>query len=106
MATETHEPEETTQEISENLLVGLSMLGGLGITMMVVAAGIGVVVSDVDSGLIGLTVLVGAALLVAGIGGWVIAVRPYAHFDDINVPMDTGHHHHDEDHDEEDEHSH
>jgi len=105
VATETHNSEETKQEISESLLVGLSMLGGLGITMMVVAAGIGVVVSDVDSGLIGLTVLVGAALLVAAIGGWVIAVRPYENFDDINVPMDTGHHH-DDDHHEEDEHSH
>ncbi|MCA9912506.1 MAG: hypothetical protein KC496_04140 [Anaerolineae bacterium] len=106
MATETHNTEETKQEISENLLIGLSMLGGSGIVLMVIAAGIGVVVADVDSGLVGLIVLIGAALLVAGIGGWVIAVRPYEHFDDINVPMDTGHHHHEEEHDEEDEHSH
>ncbi len=97
MATETQDPQETTQESNQNLLVGLSMLGGLGITIMVVAAAIGVVVTDVDSGVVGLSVLVGAALLVASIGGWIIAERPHEHFDDINVPQYTGHHH-DEEH--------
>jgi len=99
VATETHEPQETTQESNQNLLVGLSMLGGAGIVTMVVAAGIGVVMPDADGGVIGIIVMAGAALLVAGIGGWVIAERPYANFDDINVPMDTGHHH-EEDHDD------
>ncbi|MEM9951203.1 MAG: hypothetical protein AAF846_06380 [Chloroflexota bacterium] len=92
---------QTTEQTSnESVLTILSMLGGLGITTMVVAAGIGVVWENADSGLIGLFVMAGFGLLVAGVGGWVIVERPYEDFDDINQPNYHGHHHDDEHHNE------
>ncbi|MGJ3238270.1 MAG: hypothetical protein ACFE0Q_06150 [Anaerolineae bacterium] len=90
--------QENNEQNNENTLTILAMVGGLGITMMLVAAGIGVVWENADSGLIGLIVLIGAGLLVAAIGGWVIVVRPHEHIDDINQPMYHGHHHDDDDH--------
>lgn len=87
------------------VLTILSMIGGLGITTMVVAAGIGVVWENADSGLIGMFVMGGLALLVASIGGWVIVERPHENFDDINQPMYHGHHH-DDHHDDDSDNDH
>ena len=93
---------ENTQEVQENqpsetTKTGMAMLGGLGVTLMMVGAGIGVVLPDVDSQIIGLIVLLGAGLLGVAVAGWVISVRPHEHFDDINVPIYHGHHHEDGD---------
>lgn len=103
MATETQETQEQTNEVSQSLLIGLSMLGGIGITLMVVAAGVGVVQAEADAGQVGTYVLLGAGLLVMAIAGWFVAVQPHKNFDDINVPLYTGHHHdeHEDDHSEE-----
>lgn len=101
MATETHETQEEQPQVSQGLVVGLSMLGGIGITLMVGAAAVGVVNAEADAGQIGIIVLLGAGLLVMAIAGWVAAVQPHKHFDDINVPQYTGHHgdeHHDDAH--------
>jgi hypothetical protein len=84
---------ETKAEVSSNVLYGLAMLGGLGLTFMIVAAGIGVVLPEVDSAFVGMIVALGFGLLVTSIGGWVIATRPFEHFDDITVPQYHGHHH-------------
>lgn len=92
-----HENQATKQEPSEGTLMGLAMIGGLGITLMVLAAGIGVVLPNADSGLAGLVTLVGLGLLITGVGGWVIVVRPYENFDDITIPA-PDEHHHDEEH--------
>lgn len=94
---------ETKPQVSENVLYGLAMIGGLGLTFMILAAGIGVVSPEIDSGLVGLFVVLGFALIVASVGGWMIATRPFEHFDDINVPQYHGHHHeeaHEEVHEE------
>jgi ABC-type nickel/cobalt efflux system permease component RcnA len=93
-------PETETTKASESTLTILAMLGGLGIVAMVVAAGIGVVLPEIDSGLVSLIVLAGAGFLVTSIGGWVIATRPYENFDDITVAQYHGHHH-EEHHEEE-----
>ena len=91
---------ETKPAVSQNVLYGLAMIGGLGLTLMIVAAGIGVLNLDgFDNSIIGLFVGLGFGLLVASIGGWVIAVRPHENFDDITVAQYHGHHH--EEHHEE-----
>jgi hypothetical protein len=87
------ETQETKEESREGVLTGIALIGGLGITMMVLAAGIGVVLPDADSAFAGLITLIGLGLLVTSIGGWVILVRPYENFDDISIPLDEGHHH-------------
>lgn len=97
--------ENETKTVSQNVLYGLAMIGGIGMTLMIVAAGIGVVSPDIDNlaGLVGLGVTLGLGLLIASIGGWVIATRPFEHFDDITVPNYHGHHHeeaHEEHHEE------
>lgn len=97
MASE-QETQNTTESNNEGALTILAMLAGLGITIMVVAAGYGVVMENADSGIIGLFTLAGAGLLVAGIAGWVIVVRPHENIDDITVANYHGHHHDDDDH--------
>lgn len=76
---------------------GLAMIGGLGITIIMVALGIGVInganASPQTSQTIGLLLVAGGGLLVVAIGAWLAAVRPFEHFDDINQPLeDEGHH--------------
>lgn len=85
--------QETKPAVSQNVLYGLAMVGGVGMTLMIVAAGIGVVLPDADSSLVALFVVLGVGLLIASVGGWVIATRPYENFDDITVPQYHGHHH-------------
>ena len=97
MATETHDtpeaPAKETKEQEDLLLTWLSALGGGGIVVMMIAAAIGVINPQIDSGLIGLIVLGGAAALLMAIAGWTITVQPYKNFDDINQPLYGGHQH-------------
>lgn len=109
MASET-QPQETQQAkpvLDNTLLINLSAIGGVGITLIVIALGIGVVGGEaVDSRVVGMGVLAGILLLVFAIVAWTGYVQPYKHFDDINQPLDDGHGHghgHDE-HAEHDEH--
>lgn len=99
MASDTQEPQET-QQPNEGLLTGLSMIGGIGITLIVVALAYGVVIETADSGLIGMLVLGGFGALVIAIGGWVAVTQPHRNFDDINQPMYHGHHHADDESDD------
>lgn len=81
---------------------GLALTAGAGLILMILALGIGVVQgASANGSLIGLLFAGGLLLLVAGVGAWAAVVRPFANFDDINVPKDSGHHGHDE-HAEED----
>lgn len=85
------EHSENTQPAS--LTYGLAFIAGGGLTLMVVAAGVGVVQGEnATSGLVSVLFGVGAAALLIGIIAWFAVVQPHKHFDDINVPMDTGHH--------------
>jgi hypothetical protein len=99
VATETtHEVQDVPQPqaASKSVLTGIAMIGGLGITLMMLALGIGVVLPDAPSDIIGLVVALGVGLLITSIAGWIIATRPYEHFDDITVPQYHGHHHEEE----------
>lgn len=78
----------------------LSMLGGLGLTVIIVGLIIGVVDPAGNSSAIGLLVLTGFACLLGAILGWIAVGQPHKHFDDINVPQYHGDHHeaHHDDH--------
>jgi hypothetical protein len=90
---EIHEP----QGPSQGLLTGLAMIGGLGITLVVLALGLGAAgVLPAEDNTVGLGVLLGLLLLVFAIGGWLISVQPFRHFDDIDVPAPDEHHGHDD----------
>ncbi|MEL7434280.1 MAG: hypothetical protein AAFN11_10075 [Chloroflexota bacterium] len=99
MASENEAQTSVEETANETTLMLLSMLGGVGIFAMVIALGVGVVWADADSELIGLVVMIGAALLAVSVGGWVIVTRPYENFDDITVANYHGHHHDDDHHD-------
>lgn len=71
---------------------GLALTAGAGLILMILALGFGVVQSDANSTVIGITFAGGLLLLITGIGGWLAVTKPFAHFDDINLPKYTGHH--------------
>lgn len=80
-------------EDNKPLPLGLAFITGIGLTLMVISAAIGVVSGDaVDAGALSLLFALGAAALIAGILAWFLVVRPDTHFDDINEPMYHGHH--------------
>lgn len=85
------------------LQLGLSFCAGAGLTLMMVAVGIGVVQGEgADGGLLGILFVIGVGLLAAGIIAWFAVTQPHTHFDDINDPLYHGHdHEHDEHHTEE-----
>lgn len=88
-----------TTNPSPSLLTGLAMVGGAGviITVLVLALGAAGVLSAED-GTIRIGILLGLMLLVVGVGGWVIAVQPYRHFDDITIAAPDDHAHAADDH--------
>lgn len=72
------------------------MLGGVGMTLMMLGASIGVIYgSALDAAAthsLGLAIVIGLVLLVLAIGLWLGWVRPFERFDDINVPAEAEHH--------------
>jgi len=95
--TEHEHTDETREQPSQLTLINLSMVGGLGITMMIIAATIGVIggatLDEQSTNLIGLAVVAGLLLLIVAIGFWAGLVRPFEEFDDINVPAEADPHH-------------
>lgn len=92
----------TTNDQSNSLSIGMAFIAGIGLTLMVVAAGVGVVQGEAaSSSLLGLMFAGGLVMLISGIVAWFVIVQPHHHFDDINVPEYTGHGHGDEHHAEE-----
>jgi hypothetical protein len=86
-----------------NLIVGLAMTGGLGILLIMVGFLLGVFDPNLSSSVVGLLVLAGLLFLVVAIATWAAVVRPFDHFDDINVAQYHGHEHeHHDDHAHED----
>lgn len=82
-----------------NLVVGLAMTGGLGILLVMVGFLIGVFDPNVSSSVVGILVLAGILTLIGAIAAWAAVVRPFDHFDDINVAQYHGHEHeHHDDH--------
>lgn len=83
---------QETPQVSESVTLGLSGLGGLGITIMIVAAGVGVIDPSIDSDLIGFWVVMGLFMLIGAIVAWFFVVQPHKNFDDINQPLVEEHH--------------
>lgn len=77
-------------------MYSLAMAGGLGMTMMIMAASIGVIYgTQLDAAAthnIGLLLVSGLLLLILAIGFWLGWVRPFENFDDINIPAEPEHH--------------
>ena len=85
-----------TRQPSKFTLYCLAMVGGLGITLMIVATMVGVIFGldlDADSThTLGLMLVSGLILLAIATGFWLGWVRPFERFDDINVPAEPEHH--------------
>ena len=95
--------ERVTEERSANVtqpsrltLYGLAMVGGLGLTMMMLGASIGVIYGTALDGeathSLGLMIVGGLLLLILAIAFWLGWVRPFERFDDINIPAEPEHH--------------
>lgn len=87
---------KTVQKISRTgnpVEFGLALATGVGLFAMISALGWGVVAGvNADSNAVGMLFIVGLLTFIAGAIGWFAVAQPQKHFDDINVPMDTGHH--------------
>ncbi len=84
---------EKNFKTSHPFTFGLSMVAGIGVIVMILALGVGVIQPEANSYVIGMAILIGLALLVIGVGGWIGLTRPFAHFDDINQPAESDHGH-------------
>ena len=84
------------QQPSRLTQYGLAMVGGGGMTLLILGASIGVIYGanlDAESThSLGLMLVVGFFLLILAIGFWLGWVRPFERFDDINVPAEPEHH--------------
>ncbi len=82
-----------TDYSQKSIALGLAFVAGVGLTLMMLALGWGVVGgAEANGDAVGLMLAIGAALLVGGLITWIAVVQPHKNFDDINVPMYTGHH--------------
>ena len=81
---------------SKLTLYGLAMVGGLGLTLMMLGASIGVIYGtalDAEAThSLGLMIVGGLLLLALAIGFWLGWVRPFKRFDEINIPAEPEHH--------------
>lgn len=73
--------------------VALAFLIGVGFALMALAGLLGAGQGDLaDSTSYGLLFWLGVFTLAMGIVLWLVIVRPWTQFDDINQPKDSGHH--------------
>ncbi len=97
---------KVSEKISYNhspIVLGVSLVAGLGVIMMILALGFGVVQGEAaDSTVIGLLLVGGAIVFILGAGSWFAITQPQKHFDNISIPMEAEPHH---DHTELAEHS-
>ena len=92
----TDEHIQTARRPSKLTQYGLAMVGGVGITFMILGASVGVIYGaalDAETThSLGLLIVLGLLLLVLAIGFWLGWVRPFERFDDINIPAEPEHH--------------
>ena len=85
-----------TRSAPPSLVTGLAFIAGTGLTVMVTTAAVGAIQGENASAeTLGLFFALGVVLLIGGVGAWLAVERPFAHFDDINVPAPDEHHHDD-----------
>lgn len=84
------------QQPSRLTQYGLAMVGGAGITLLILGASIGVIyganLEAESTHSLGLMLVVGFFLLILAIGFWLGWVRPFERFDDINMPAEPERH--------------
>jgi hypothetical protein len=74
--------------------VALAFLIGVGLTLMILAGGLGTAFAgEANPSLYGMIFALGLVAFLAGVALWMAFVRPWTQFDDINVPLDSGHGH-------------
>lgn len=78
--------------------VALAFLIGLGMLLMILAGGFGTALENANPVVFGTIFGLGLAALLIGIVLWLAFVRPWAQFDNINEPKDSGQHGHGEAH--------
>lgn len=88
--------ETPTTTPNNSLIVGLAMAGGFGILLIIIGFLLSAFDPTISSSVVGLLVLAGLLALVSAIAAWAALVRPFDHFDDINVAQYHGHEHHDD----------
>lgn len=86
-------------KLSRPLPLGLALIAGLGFILMLTALGLGAGEPNSDTNALGSVFGLGLTLFLFGFIAWLVAVRPWEHFDDINRPGDPNIHIHDEDED-------
>ncbi|MEO8606733.1 MAG: hypothetical protein ABI690_02540 [Chloroflexota bacterium] len=89
---------KVSEKISTNhspIVWWVSLVAGLGVTLMIIALGIGVArAAGTDNGSIGMLFAAGLVLFILGVVSWYAVVQPQKHFDDINKPAEDEHHGH------------
>ncbi len=92
----TDERDANMTQPSKLTLYGLAMVGGLGLTLMMLGASVGVIYGTALDGeathSLGLMIVGGLLLLIIAIGFWLGWARPFERFDDINRPAEPEHH--------------
>jgi hypothetical protein len=84
-----------TKKLSEPLPLGLALIAGTGFIVMTGAIAVGAQEgAAANTGTISVAFGLGLTLFLFGLGAWLAAVRPWEHFDDINVPAVDDHHGH------------
>ena len=69
------------------LVVWLAIIGGIGMTLVMIALGMGVILGEAASGgIVAALFWTGLIGLLGATGGWYAVVQPHKHFDDINQP--------------------
>lgn len=106
-----HHPPEvpTLQDLNpqDSLTLGLSLLGGLGVTLMMTAGAIGVIQGEAaNNSVLGFMFIGGAAAFVAAAAGWAGVTKPWDNFQSVTEGYydkleETSSHGHDDDHDDE-----
>ncbi len=80
-------------ETNSRLILGLAFLAGIGFVAMMTAIGIGVIQGlSADEEALGILFLIGTGAFVCGLFFWMVYVRPWERFDDINEPQYHSHH--------------
>lgn len=92
----TEEQSNMNAQPSKLTQYGLAMVGGAGMTLLILGASIGVIygasLDATSTHSLGLALVIGLFLLILAIGFWLGWARPFERFDDINVPAEPEHH--------------
>jgi hypothetical protein len=89
---------KVSEKISTNhspIVLGVSLVAGLGVVIMIVALGVGVIQgAEANNYAVGMWFAGGLGLFLLGVLSWFAVVQPQKHFDDINQPAADEHHGH------------